>query len=87
MDIIDYQTHKVRFEPQRERLVINTTKSQCQVHQVYPRSIFKHWGWKISNLEIGRVGKMSETRRIWAIIFYPSDDIRLNLWFDQFSVH
>ena len=32
MDIIDYQTHKVRFEPQRERLVINTTKSQGQVH-------------------------------------------------------
>lgn len=77
MDIIDYQTHKVRFEPQRERLVINTSKSQGQVHLVYPRSIFKQ----------GVGNWLERWTRIWAIIFYPSDDIRLNLWFDQFSVH
>ena len=84
MDIIDYQTHKVRFEPQRERLVINITKSQGQVHLIYPRSILNH---EVGNwLDRDEVGKMIGTRS-WPIIFDPSDDIRLNLWFDQFMDH
>jgi len=84
MDIIDYQTHKVRFEPQRELLVINITKSQGQVHLIYPRSILNH---EVGNwLDRDEVGKMIGTRS-WPIIFDPSDDIRLNLWFDQFMDH
>ena len=53
MDIIDYQTHKVRFEPQRERLVINITQSLSQGQAVF------HVPFSNKGLE-----KMIETKRI-----------------------
>ena len=53
MDIIDYQTHKVRFESQREHLVINITQSKSQGHAVF------HVPSSNKGLE-----KMIETKRI-----------------------